>query len=497
MVTDKQVRLLRKKRMEGKTLEAGASAAGMSERTARRWEEGPLPSSTKETRWWRTRRDPFAAVWATDVEPLLVEDTQGRLEAKTILEELVRRRPGEFEAGHLRTLQRRVRLWRAERGPEKEVYFPQEHLAGVMGAIDFTHATELGVTIAGVLFVHMFFELVLAFSGLRHIQLAFAETFEALLSGLQSGFESVGGVPAKLRLDNLSAATHELKSVGGRALTTRFAAVADHYGFAASRIQPGEGHENGVAEKAHDLLKSALEQALLVRGSRDFATVDEYMAFVRRVVDERFHRGREDKIAIERAALKPLPATRLPEYTKVNPVVRRWSTIHVAGHIYSVPSRLIGHEVEARVYADVIEVRLPGVDKPLATMPRLRGEVSHRIDYRHVIWSLVRKPGAFAAYRYREDLFPSLVFRRAYDSLRGRRGDRADVEYVRILHLAASTTEHGVESALLALLGRGAAFDYADVKAIAQPEQPAVPEVNIGVPDLTRYDGLLAAGGAS
>ena len=176
--------------------------------------------------------------------------------------------------------------------------------------------------------------------------------------------------------------------------------------------------------------------------------------------------------------------------------MRKWSTIPVAGRIYSVPSRLIGHEVEARLYADVVEVRHGG--KTVETMPRLRGEVAHRIDYRHVIWSLVRKPGAFAAYRYREDLFPSLVFRRAYDALRERRGDRADVEYVRVLHLAASTGERAVEQGLSALLERGEAFDYATVRALAQPAQPAVPELHIGVPDLGRYDALLlAAGGES
>jgi hypothetical protein len=193
--------------------------------------------------------------------------------------------------------------------------------------------------------------------------------------------------------------------------------------------------------------------------------------------------------------LKPLPSSRVPEYTRVVVDVRKWSTVPVAGHIYSVPSRLIGHEVEARVYADVVEIRY--ANKTVETMPRLRGESRHRIDYRHVIWSLVRKPGAFAAYRYREDLFPSLVFRRAYDALRERRGDRADVEYVRVLHLAASTCEHAVEQALLVLLERGEAFDYAAVKALAQPAAPAVPEIHIGVPDLRRYDALLAAGGES
>ena len=495
MVSDTQVRLLRKKRMENKTLEAAASAAGMSERTARVWQRGPLPSATKEPRAWRTRPDPFGEVWATEIEPLLMADKEGKFEAKTLFAELCRKRPGVFEHGQLRTLQRRVREWRAERGPEKEVYFPQEHLPGRMASMDFTHATELGVTIAGALFVHLFFELVLAYSGWRFVDLAFGETFEALVKGLQGALWALGGVPERVRQDNLSAATHELAKTGGRALTRRFADVVEHYGFQSSRIRPGESQENGVVEKAHHLLKSALVQAFLLRGHRDFASVGEYMSFVQRVVDERFHQGHEARIAEERAVLKALPSSRVPEYTRVVVDVRKWSTIPVAGHIYSVPSRLIGHEVEARVYADVVEVRF--ANKTVETMPRLRGESAHRVDYRHVIWSLVRKPGAFAAYRYREDLFPSLVFRRAYDVLRERRGDRADVEYVRILHLAASTGEHAVEQALTALLEHGEALDYVAVKAVAQPKEPTVPEIHIGVPDLRRYDALLAAGGDS
>jgi hypothetical protein len=495
MVTDKQVRLLRKKRMAGETLEAAAAAAGMSERTARKWQQGAMPSATKTPRAWRTRADPFAEVWEAEIEPLLVEDKEGKLEAKTIFEDLVRRLPGKFEAGQLRTLQRRIRDWRAERGPEKEVFFPQEHAPGRMGSMDFTHGTELGVTIAGVLFVHLWFELVFAFSGWRFVQLAYGETFEALLAGLQGGLFAAGGVPEVLRLDNLSAATHELVRTGGRALTARFAAVVEHYGFRPSRSRPGEGHDNGVAEKAHDLLKKAIAQALVLRGSRDFPTVEAYVAFVEQIVEEKFHAGREDKIARERAALRPLPAMKIPEYTRVQTTVRGWSTINVAGRIYSVPSRLIGHEVEARVHPNVVEVRLPGVDKPVVTMARLRGAAAHAIDYRHVIWSLVKKPGAFAAYRFREDLFPTLVFRRAYDALRAHRGDRADVDYVRILHLAASTTERSVEEALGTLLDRGEPFDYGAVKALSQPVRPTVPEIHIGVPDLASYDALLAAGG--
>jgi hypothetical protein len=316
-----------------------------------------------------------------------------------------------------------------------------------------------------------------------------------LLAGLQGAFWELRGVPSRVRQDNLSAATHELVETGGRTLTKRFAEVVEHYDFESSRIEPGEAHQNGVAEKANDLLKTALNQALILRGSRDFPTVENYLAFARAVVDERFHRHRVDELAHERTVLKPLPEHRLPEYTKVDVVVRRWSTVHVAKRVYSVPSRLIGHALEARVHPDVVEIWL-GNDL-LETMPRLRGSEQHRIDYRHVIWSLVRKPGAFAAYRYREDLFPTLAFRRSYDALRKGRGDRADVEYVRILHLAASTSEADVARALEVLLERGAPFDYAAVKAIAHPAESEVPHVDIGVPELRTYDELITMAGAA
>jgi hypothetical protein len=481
--------------MQGQTLEAAAAAAGMSERSARTWQDGPMPSATTTTRAWRTRTDPFAAVWATEIEPYLRSDEDGELLATTLMDELCRRHPDDFEPGQLRTLQRQIRRWRAMHGPEQDVMFPQDHQPGQLGAFDFTHCEELGVTIGGVIFIHLMFQFVLAWSGWRHIAIAQGETYEALLSGLQGAFWELGGVPARVRQDNLSAATHELVETGGRALTKRFAEVVEHYGFESSRIQPGEAHENGVAEKANDLLKTALEQALILRGSRDFPTVQVYFAFARAVVDERFHRHRVDQLAHERTVLKPLPEHRLPEYTKIDVVVRRWSTVHVAKRVYSVPSRLIGHALEARVHPDVVEIWL-GNDL-LETMPRLRGSEQHRIDYRHVIWSLVRKPGAFAAYRYREGLFPTLTFRRAYDALRKGRGDRADVEYVRILHLAASTLEADVARALELLLERGAPFDYAAVKAIAHPAESEVPHVDIGVPDLDTYDELITMAGAA
>jgi len=226
-----------------------------------------------------------------------------------------------------------------------------------------------------------------------------------------------------------------------------------------------------------------------VRGSRDFVSADAYLAFVRGLVAKHRNAPIAEALTVERPHLRPLPRSAIPSYTTYNATVRCWSTVSVGKRLYSVPSRLRGHEVEVRQHADTIEVRY--ADRIVETMPRLRGEDVHRIDYRHIIWSLVRKPGAFAQYRFREDLFPSLLFRRAYDALRERRGDRADVEYVRILHLAASTMESTVERAIGELLDRGEPVDYVAVKALASPEKATVPTIAIGAPDLAGFDDLL------
>lgn len=489
MVGDAQVRLLRQKRMEGKTQEAAAAAAGMSVRTARTWARGPLPSAGQPPRSWRTRPDPLAPVWEQEIVPLLDADRDGILEATTVLAVVAERHGTRYGPSQLRTLQRRVRDWRALHGPGQEVYFEQVHPPGREAAVDFTHATALGVTIAGTVLRHLLFQFVLSASGWRWVAIAFGETFEALVAGVQGALWALGGVPAVLRSDNLSAATHELKRSGGRALTTRFAAVLDHYGMASTRIRPGAAHENGVAEQAHHRAKAALAQALVLRGSADFPTRDAYAAFVHEVIDRRCNQPVAAALAAERPQLRPLPAAPIPSFTRWTPQVRRWSTIRVGGRTYSVPSRLIGHAVEVHQHPDVVEVYYQG--HLVERMPRLHGPTEHRVDYRHVIWSLVRKPGAFARYRYREELFPALTFRRAYDALRATHGERADVEYVRILHLAASTLEATVAEALEMLLATAAPFDYAAVKALAAPPPPPVPLLGLPAPDLHLYDRLL------
>jgi len=493
LVTDAQVRRLREKRMDGKTLEGAAAAAGMCERTARRWQDGPLPSLTKTPRMWRTREDPFADVWAREVVPRLAADDQGRLQALTLFEWLCDQYPGRFHPGQVRTFQRRVRDWRALHGPDVEAYFEQTAVPGREGALDFTDASDLGVTIEGESFPHLLFEWVLSFSGWTYVALAASETFEALVAGLQGAVWTLGAVPAVIRHDNLSAATHELKRSGGRQLTERFRAVLEHYDLRSSRIQPGEAHENGVVEQAHFRTKSAVEQALLLRGHADFVDEATYETFVREVIERKRNTPAARRLAEERPYLRPLPPAPIPNYTTCTCVVRRWSTIRVGGRTYSVPSRLLGHTVEARQHPRTVEVLYRG--QVIETMPRLRGEADHRIDYHHIIGSLVRKPGAFARYRYREELFPSLTFRQTYDALCVTHGERADVEYVRLLQLAATTSERQVEATLLTLLHDAQPFDYAGVQAIVTPTIPRVPTIQIPVPNLAQYDALLGGGG--
>ena len=386
-----------------------------------------------------------------------------------------------------------MRDWRALHGPDQEVFFEQTAVPGREGALDFTDPTDLGVTIQQQPFEHLWFEWILPFSGWTHIDLAPSETFEALVQGFQGAVWTLGAVPAIARHDNLSAATHELKRSGGRQLTARFQAVLDHYGMRSSRIQPRQAHENGTVEQSHHQSKRAVAQALLLRGHADFADEDTYLDLVRGVIERKQNGPAAARLAEERVHLRPLPPAPIPNYTTHTCVVRRWSTIRVSGRTYSVPSRLIGHTVEVRQAPATIEVRYGG--EPVETMPRLRGR-DHRIDYRHVIRSLVRKPGAFARYRYREELFPTLTFRQAYDALVTWHGDRADVEYVRLLHLAATGSEGAVGQALTSLLVDRRAFDYHVVQHLVAPVVPRVPVLHLPQPDLTVYDTLLTGGGA-
>ena len=469
------------------TLERAALKSGMSENTARRYREGAASKGARAVRGYRTRVDPFASVWP-DVERML-EAAPG-LEAKTIFERLLERPDTTLTEGQLRTLQRKIRRWRAVHGPQKEVMFPQQHRAGEYGQSDFTSMNELEISIGGEPFDHLLYHFVLPYSRWETGMVCFSESFETLVGGFQRAVSELGRVPHKHRTDNLSAATHDLKN-GGRAFNERYLGAMAHYGVEADRNTPGRGHENGSVEQAHHRFKRAATQALLVRGTREFADRASYEVFLREIFAGR--NKKRSTLGEDLRGMKELPPMRIEDFRRERVKVTRFSTIRVVENTYSVSSRLIGEEVDLRLYAETIEVWHG--QRLMATMDRQRGRGNVAIDYRHVIWSLVRKPGAFARYRYREALFPTLTFRRAYDALGERLGSRADLEYVRILHLAASTSETAVEAALEELLGRGELRDYAQLRAAAAPEPVPVPMCTIEPPDLSAYDAIMAVGG--
>lgn len=487
MTTNQQVRLLMSLINKGIGLSAAAAKSGMSERTARKYRRaGKRPSELQVRHTWRTRADPLEEVWP-EIEALLEQD--GGLQAKTIFEELLRRYPGRFQAGQLRTVQRRLRDWRALGGEDREVYFDQRHQPGEQCQSDFTDMRSLGVVVAGEAFGHLVYHWVLTYSNWEAVKLCYSETFEALAEGLQEALWRLGGVPQEHRTDNLSAATHELAKSRGRGFTERYRELLGHYGLRGSKNTPGRAHENGDVESSHGSLKNAVDQRLRLRGSREFASVEAYWGFIETLVGER-NLGREARLAEERAVLRALPARALPAYRDEELLVKRSGVIRVAGKPYSLPSRLLGHRVQVRLYANHLEVRYRGT--LVARPDRVRGDGLQGIDYRHLVHSLVRKPGAFRRYVYREALFPTPVFRRAYDTLAERSQQWADLEYVRILYLAATTMQCEVEAALAALLEVGEIPEYEAVKAKVRPAEPsACPPVHVEVPDLGLYDALL------
>jgi transposase len=471
---------------EGETLERSALKSAMSENTARRYREGAAPKGGRPQRAYRTRPDPFEAVWPEVAK--MLEAAPG-LESKTIFARLLERPDASFTEGQLRTLQRKIRRWRVEHGPHKEVMFPQKHRPGEYAQSDFTSMNDLGIRIGNEPFDHLVYHFVLPYSRWETGMVCFSESFETLIAGFQRAVAELGRVPHKHRTDNLSAATHDLKD-GRRAFNERYLGAMAHYGVEADRNTPGRAHENGSVEQAHYRFKGAVEQALLVRGTRDFADRASYEAFLREIFAGR--NKRRTALGDDLRGMKELPPMRIEDFRRERVMVTRFSTIRAADNTYSVSSRLIGEEVDLRLYAETIEVWHG--QRLVATMERQRGRGNVAIDYRHVIWSLVRKPGAFARYRYREALFPTLTFRRAYDALVERLSSGADVEYVRILHLAASTSETAVETALEVLLDNGELRDYAQVRTAATPEPIEVPSCAIEPPDLGVYDAITAVG---
>lgn len=471
-----------------------AMKADMHRETARKYvAAGKLPSEMTVVRDWRTRPDPFEEHWP-EIEARLRDTPE--LEAKTLFELLEQAHPGRYEEGQLRTLQRRVKRWRAAHGPDQEVVLAQQHRPGEAAQTDFTHATELAVTIAGQVFVHLLCVLVLPYSNWQWATICLSESMAALRRGVQRALFQLGRVPRYHQTDCSTAATHKIPADqvayvegGQRPFNAEYLALMRHFGMRPRTTAVGAKEQNGDVEAGNGALKRRLEQALLVRGSRDFESAEVWQDFIDSVLRKaNAHRGR--RVAEDLAAMHELCVAKLPEYVEEDVHVSEWSTVRVKHCAYSVPSRLIGEWVRVRIFEDKLEVRY--ADELQLACERLLGRNRHRIDYRHVIGSLIRKPGGFARYVYREEMFPQLVFRKAYDTIQEvQAGTRGDLEYLRILHRAANTMEAEVAAALSLLLDASTPITDEAVKQLTASSKIEVPALAPATVDLAEYDTLL------
>jgi transposase InsO family protein len=473
------------------TIPIAAAKAGFSPSTAYRIDKDPrLPSQKKAPRG-RRRPDPLASVWDSEIVPLL--QAAPSLRPVALFEEIIRRHP-DLGPGIRRTLERRVRSWRALHGPEQEVIFRQVHETGRMGLSDFTDMADLSITIAGQPLDHRLYHFRLAYSGFEHAHVVLGgESYVALAEGLQNALWALGGAPREHRSDSLSAAFRNLDRDAREDLTRRYDALCAHYGMEPSRNNTGIAHENGSIESVHGHLKKGIEDALLLRGARDFTDLCAYRRFIDEVIGRRNARL-IPRIEVERAVLQELPDRRTADYEDAIVTVTSTSGFVLRKVFYSVPSRLIGHRLRVRLFDDRLEVYLGGTHQ--MTLPRGRahpnGRHGHVVDYRHVIHSLRRKPMALMGLVYRDQLFPRQAYARAFEAmcanLPARTACRTMVDLLALAHERACEAE--LAECLDADLDAGQLPDLKSLRALFSPDADAVPAITVSYAPLSLYEDL-------
>jgi len=490
-VTDQQMRLFMTLR-QTHSVPVAAAKAGVSQATGYRMQSGPTLPSQKKTPRGRRRPDPLADIFAAEVVPLL-ESSPG-LRPVAVYEELLRRHP-ELGTGIRRMLERRIRAWRAEHGPEQEVIFRQIHTPGKIGLSDFTAMGKLGVTVAGAALDHRLYHFRLAYSGFEHAHVVLGgESFVALAEGLQNALWALGGVPLEHRTDSLSAAFKNLEQSAQADLTDRVDDLCRHYGMTPTRNTKGVAHENGSVEGPHGHLKRTIEDALVMRGSRDFEDLAAYRRFIDEVVG-RINARNSKRIDMERASLKPLPARRTTDYEEITVRVTSSGGFILRKVFYTVPSRLIGHRLRVRLYDDRLELFLGAT--ALLTLPRGRasssGSHGHVVNYRHIIHSLRKKPMALLGLVYRDQLFP----RRAFADMFARLQEQTDAKTAcrMTVDLLALSHDRGCEAELAAQLEEDLRQkrlpDIPALHALFAPASDSMPEVEVHLTDLSSYDQLV------
>jgi len=494
------------KRAGGLSQQLAAEAVGISVRSAQRIDRGELQPEglgQQRGRHWRTRADPLAEVWDSVLLPMLEKAPQ--LEPQTLLLHLERTFPGQEWYRRKRTLQRRVEQWWALHGPAREVMFLQEHRAGVLGISDFTVLKSHPITICGEVLQNRLFHFRLPFSGWCHVAVIHGgESFVTLSEAQQNALALCGGVPAEHRTDSLSACFRNRDGSYAGDYTSRSRELCAHLGMVATRNNRGVAHENGAIEGPHRHRKRRLEKQLIQRGSRDFETEAEYRQLVVQVTADLNNRASvQQKLAIERLHLRPLPVERFADYEPVVATVRSTSTIELRSLTYSVPSRLIGQQLTVHLHHDRLDLFLRS--QFVETLSRLHHRPGDKgrlrqIDFRHVIESLRRKPRGLLRAQLQDDILPGEPWRQLWRALLAALPpDEAAKVMVDALHVAARSDDlPAVERYLRRQLRRGelSLSSLRDHYGLRPPRGlAAMPQLDIPEHTLRSYDELL--GGTS
>jgi len=484
------MRLYMKSRLTVKKPAAAAQAA-ISLRTAYRIENEPrLPSQMPRPRG-RRRPDPLIAIFDIEIVPML--EAAPDLRPIAIFEEMQRRHP-EVPDGVRRTMERRIRQWRAMNGKDRDVIFRQVQEPGRLGLSDFTEMGDLAVRVAGADLDHRLYHFRLACSGFEHVHVILGgESYVALAEGLQNALWALGGAPLMHRSDSLSAAFRNLDREAREDLTSRYDALCSHYRMEPTRNNRGVAHENGAIESPHGHLKNSIRDALLMRGTIDFDDLAAYRSFLDEIVGRKNARNRQ-RIDAERAVLQPLPDNRTADYEHELVYVSTSGGFVLRKVFYTVPSRLIRHRPRARLYDDRVELFVGGTR--VLTLVRGRpgrdGKHGHVIDYRHVIHALRRKPMALLNLVYRDQLWPRDAYRHMFDHLCERLSERAACKLM--VELLSIAHERGCEAQLAALLTDDLAADrLPELKVLRErfaPDLASLPEVSVHLTPLTVYEAL-------
>ena len=469
-----------------------AAKAAISAATAYRFERDHRPPSSHRQARGRRRPDPLADFFDAEVVPMLT--AAPGLRAVAVFDEMRRRHPN-LSAGARRTLERRIRSWRALHGADQEVIFRQLHEPGRMGLSDFTDMAELGVTIAGQRLDHRLYHFRLAYSGFEHAHVILGgESYVALAEGLQNALWALGGAPLEHRSDSLSAAFRNLDSAAREDLTGRYDALCAHYGMQPTRNNRGIAHENGAIESSHGHIKKAAHDALLMRGVADFDDLPAYRRFIDEIVSRK-NAHRAKRIEAERPALRRLPTQRTCDHEESVVTVTSSGGFTLRKVFYTVPSRLIGHRLRVRLYDDRLDVFIGAT--LLMTLARGRapasGKHAHVVDYRHVIHALRRKPMALLNLVYRDQLFPREAYRLTFDRLLEKLPEKSACRLM--VNLLALAHERGCEAELATLLAADLAAgqlpDIAALLARFARDPAALPEVVVRLTPLAAYEALL------